>query len=198
LREPNCVLRKSCGSVFLVLGMGMTILDALDTLWIMGMEDEFDEGRAWLAKHLNFSSVVGDVSVFETTIRAVGGMLSAYDLSHDPTFLGKAKDLVDRCWTHVWLFVCRDVLPASLWLLVRIVRLMPAFETRSGIPKSKIDLQTRGTKWKGKVRLKFVLGVSKRCLLRLDSFARGFPFACVAPLPIRPDNLSCGVWYIPA
>jgi len=36
------------------------------------------------------------VSVFETNIRILGGLLSAYDLSGDLRLLAKAKDLADR------------------------------------------------------------------------------------------------------
>ena len=35
------------------------------------------------------------VSLFETTIRIVGGFLAAFDLSGDQLFLEKAKDVVD-------------------------------------------------------------------------------------------------------
>lgn len=73
----------------------MTILDALDTLWIMGMRAEFEEGKAWLMENLDFTKVTKEVSVFETTIRAVGGLLSAYELSKDAVFLTKAHGLVD-------------------------------------------------------------------------------------------------------
>ena len=76
--------------------MGMTMLDALDTLWIMGMKDEFVEAQDWLSANLDFEKVTTKVSVFETTIRAVGGLLSAYDLSNNGMFLTKAHDLVER------------------------------------------------------------------------------------------------------
>ena len=33
-------------------GMGVTLVDSLDTLWIMGMKDEFNEARDWVAKSL--------------------------------------------------------------------------------------------------------------------------------------------------
>ena len=29
-------------------GQGGTIVDSLDTLWIMGLKDEFEKGRAWV------------------------------------------------------------------------------------------------------------------------------------------------------
>ncbi|GFZ04392.1 alpha-mannosidase 1 [Actinidia rufa] len=51
---------------------------------------------------------------FETTIRVVGGLLSAYDLSGDKVFLEKAKDIADR--------------------------LLPAWNTPSGIPHNIINL----------------------------------------------------------
>lgn len=29
-------------------GMGVTLVDSLDTLWIMGMKDEFNEAKEWV------------------------------------------------------------------------------------------------------------------------------------------------------
>lgn len=50
---------------------------------------EYHEGRDWVDDHLNFNS--NDlVSVFEITIRALGGLLSIYHLTGDAMFLGKA------------------------------------------------------------------------------------------------------------
>ena len=43
--------------------MGATIVDALDTLYIMGMKKEFGEGRQWIADHLDASKLVGDTGV---------------------------------------------------------------------------------------------------------------------------------------
>jgi len=36
-----------------------------------------------------------EISLFETNIRVVGGLLSAYDLSGDKVFLGRAQELVE-------------------------------------------------------------------------------------------------------
>jgi hypothetical protein len=47
-------------------GMGMTMLDALDTMWIMGMREEFKEAQEWLAKNIDFDRV--KTSVRATTI----------------------------------------------------------------------------------------------------------------------------------
>lgn len=76
-------------------GLGVTLVDSLDTLWLMGLYDEFWEARDWVRDELSFDNV-GAVSVFEVTIRSLGGLLSAYDWSGDPIFLDKAKDLGTR------------------------------------------------------------------------------------------------------
>ncbi|KAF0023843.1 hypothetical protein F2P81_024473 [Scophthalmus maximus] len=59
---------------------GATIVDALDTLYIMEMFEEFDVATDWVEKNLDFN-VNAEVSVFEVNIRFVGGLLSAYYLS---------------------------------------------------------------------------------------------------------------------
>lgn len=56
----------------------------------MGMKDEFWRARDWVRDHLTFSNA-GEVSVFETTIRELGGLLSAYDLSGDDIFKEKVS-----------------------------------------------------------------------------------------------------------
>ena len=75
----------------------MSMLDALDTMWIMGMKEEFKEAQDWLAENVDFDRVKSSVSFFETSIRALGGLLAAYEFSGDKMFLEKAKDLADRC-----------------------------------------------------------------------------------------------------
>jgi mannosyl-oligosaccharide alpha-1,2-mannosidase len=45
--------------------------------------------------HLDFD-VDGELSVFETSIRLVGGLLSAWHACGDPVLLAKARDLADR------------------------------------------------------------------------------------------------------
>ena len=69
--------------------MGLTIIDGLDTMYLMGMKDEFAEAREWVEKSLNIDQNV-DINLFETTIRILGGFLSTYHLSGDKLFLDKA------------------------------------------------------------------------------------------------------------
>ncbi|CAL4062907.1 unnamed protein product, partial [Meganyctiphanes norvegica] len=88
--------------------MGATIVDALDTLYIMGLTEEFNEGRNWVHNNLDFNQLRSEMSVFETNIRFVGGLLSIYALTGDPVFRDRA------------LHIGR--------------KLLPAFDTPTGIP----------------------------------------------------------------
>lgn len=63
-------------------GLGATVVDALDTAMIMKLDDVVFEAGSWIEKHLpERISKKGQVNLFETTIRVVGGLLSAYHLS---------------------------------------------------------------------------------------------------------------------
>ncbi|KAF1946865.1 seven-hairpin glycosidase [Clathrospora elynae] len=74
-------------------GWGATLVDSLDTLWIMGLKEEFHEAVE-AAAAIDFGKTnLTTVSVFETTIRYLGGFLSAYDLSRQPVLLEKAVQL---------------------------------------------------------------------------------------------------------
>ena len=88
--------------------MGASIIDSLSTLYIMGLDQEFNEARNWIAENFNFKNTCAAVSLFETTIRFLGGFLSAFALSKDGIFLEKAVQVADA--------------------------LLPAFDTPHGIP----------------------------------------------------------------
>jgi mannosyl-oligosaccharide alpha-1,2-mannosidase len=75
--------------------LGLTIVEALDTLWVMGLDEEFRDGVDWVKRNLDFD-LDGEVSVFETNIRLVGGLLSAWHACGDPVLLAKARDCADR------------------------------------------------------------------------------------------------------
>lgn len=80
-------------------GMGASIVDAMSTLHLMGMQEHFDRAKAWIQENMTFEGKDGrgqEVSFFETTIRLLGGLLSAYDLSGEKIFLDKASDLGNR------------------------------------------------------------------------------------------------------
>ncbi|XP_061427150.1 mannosyl-oligosaccharide 1,2-alpha-mannosidase IA-like isoform X1 [Lethenteron reissneri] len=108
-------------SIFGSARMGATIVDALDTLYIMGLHEEFMDGARWVSKHLDFN-VNTEVSVFEVNIRFVGGLISAYYLSGLEFFRTKAVELGER--------------------------LLPAFNTPTGIPWAMVNLKTGvGRNW---------------------------------------------------
>jgi hypothetical protein len=51
------------------------VIDSLDTLWIMGLSDQYSRARNWVDKNLHFKKNF-DASVFETTIRVMGGLMA--------------------------------------------------------------------------------------------------------------------------
>jgi mannosyl-oligosaccharide alpha-1,2-mannosidase len=62
-------------------GWAATLVDGLDTLWIMGLKDEFEEAVA-AVETINFQKPKQErVNFFESTIRYLGGLLGAYDVS---------------------------------------------------------------------------------------------------------------------
>lgn len=109
-------LRGHTASIFGQASMGASIVDALDTLYIMGMMEEYQKARDWVESDLDFNKMSGDISVFETNIRYVGGLLSAYALTGDNLFRDKAAHVADK--------------------------LMPAFKSPTGIPFALINMRT--------------------------------------------------------
>nr|ATB19471.1 putative MNS3 [Thuja plicata] len=97
-------------------GLGATIVDSLDTAMIMGLNDIVQEAGYWIEKKLpERLNEKGQVNLFETTIRVLGGLLSAYCLSggdngttgdwgsrsrldgpNPAIYLERAQDLADR------------------------------------------------------------------------------------------------------
>jgi len=76
-------------------GWAATLVDTLDTLWIVGMTEEFEEAVD-AAKDIDFTTTTeGEINIFETTIRYLGGFLGAYDLSDGayPVLLQKAVEV---------------------------------------------------------------------------------------------------------
>lgn len=96
------------------MGLGLTIVDSLDTLWIMGLKDEFRIARNWVADNLTFARDA-NLQLFEVVIRELGGLLSAYHLSGDQVFLTKAIQLGNA--------------------------LLPCLKLENGIPCTRINLR---------------------------------------------------------
>ncbi|TFK66959.1 glycoside hydrolase family 47 protein [Pluteus cervinus] len=77
-------------------GWAVTVFDSLDTMWLMGLKDEFYQAMDIVEK-TPFTSLQSEFApFFETTIRYLGGLLSAYALSKEPVFLVRANELGKR------------------------------------------------------------------------------------------------------
>lgn len=113
-------------------GMGWIIVDALDTLMIMNLTQQVQHARNWIHTSLRYDQN-HPVNTFETTIRMLGGLLSAHYLSTtypdlapitdddegspgEDLYIEKATDLADR--------------------------LLGAFDSASGVPYASINLNT--------------------------------------------------------
>ncbi|KAF2434175.1 alpha-mannosidase IC [Tothia fuscella] len=82
-------------------GWGATLIDTLDTLWIFDMKEEFQEAiDAALTVDFNNPPDDKDISIFETTIRFLGGLISAYELPgcRDTRLLDKAIEVGDMLY----------------------------------------------------------------------------------------------------
>ncbi len=76
---------------------GATLIDSLDTLWMMDLKEEFEEAVE-AVKNIDFTtSPRNDIPLFETVIRYLGGLLGAYDISgmKHRILLDKAVELAD-------------------------------------------------------------------------------------------------------
>lgn len=96
----------------------MTPVDSLDTLLLMGLHDEAEKARTLIDERLSFDKDIS-VKVFEVTIRLLGGLLSGYQMTGDPRLLHLADDLGTR--------------------------LLPAFNTPTGMPYMFVNLRTGKT-----------------------------------------------------
>lgn len=111
-------------------GMGWIIVDAIDTMMLMNLTTELNHARQWMKDSLTYDKD-HDVNTFETTIRMLGGLLSAHYLSNtfpnmapvpamgaddDDFYLERAGDLANR--------------------------LMGAYDSKSGLPFASVNLAT--------------------------------------------------------
>lgn len=72
--------------------MSLTMIDALDTMIIMGVDDRYIDECEQVISSLNFNSQE-NINVFETIIRVIGGLLSSYSLTGREIFKKKSIEL---------------------------------------------------------------------------------------------------------
>ncbi|XP_075158264.1 ER degradation-enhancing alpha-mannosidase-like protein 2 [Haematobia irritans] len=104
----------------------LTMIDSLDTLATMGNFTEFRRIAKVLEKKMDFNRDI-NVSVFETNIRIVGGLLSAHLLSK------KAGVELEAGWP------CQGPLLRMAEDVAK--RLLPAFDTATGMPYGTVNLR---------------------------------------------------------
>ena len=73
------------------IGLGVAILDVLDTLWYADLMSEFSRSVEFVQKLEPGTNMGG--SFFETSIRALGGLMGGYTLSKEQVLLDKAEAL---------------------------------------------------------------------------------------------------------
>ncbi len=103
-------------------GWAATLVDSLDTLWIMDLKEEFWEAVDAVAKIDFRASTIDTINVFETTIRHLGGLLAAYDLSGEERLLEKATELGEMLYVA---FDTPNRLPKARWNLSKAARGRP-------------------------------------------------------------------------
>ncbi|KAF2029320.1 glycoside hydrolase [Setomelanomma holmii] len=109
-------------------GWGASTVDALSTALIMGQKDIVNQIITYIP-HINWSQTNISVSLFETTIRYLGGMLSGYDLLSGPL-----ADLADN-QADVDALLTQSINLAN--------NLSYAFETPSGVPWNNLFFNNR-------------------------------------------------------
>jgi mannosidase alpha-like ER degradation enhancer 2 len=119
------LLPSSCQGKNFYGGQSVTIVDALDTLAVMGDVEEFESAINWVAANVRYD-IDAVVSVFETNIRSLGGLLSAHLLASDP-------DLPSYLPNYNG-----ELLELAIDLGWRLVR---AFETPTGMPYGSVNLR---------------------------------------------------------
>jgi ER degradation enhancer, mannosidase alpha-like 2 len=105
-------------------GYGVQLVDALPALRVVGLDAEFEDAVV-RCEQLDFDRDA-DVSVFETNIRSVGGLLSGH-------LLALEFDFVNHTYTGGLLERAVDL----------ATRLLPAFShTKTGLPMREVNLRS--------------------------------------------------------
>ena len=119
----------SRGDVDEALGnFSLTLIDTLDTLAIMGQIREFSYAIRRVIQQVSFNANL-TVSVFETNIRVLGGLLSGHVLAEHL----RARGHGEVAWYRGQLLEMGTEVAQ---------RLMPAFQSETGIPYPRVNLRT--------------------------------------------------------
>ena len=127
-------LTNSRGDIDEVLGnYSLTLVDSLDTLALLGRVDEFEAAVKNVIAHTHFDQDL-IISVFESNIRMLGGLLGGHvSLIH----------LRDKHFPNRFKWYKNELLHKAKDLGLR---LLPAFNTSTGLPMSRVNLKYGVTK----------------------------------------------------
>lgn len=132
----------------------VTLIDTLDTLMIMGNRTEFAKAVYTVVSSTPNFNLDVNVSLFETTIRVLGGLLSAHLLAVDSSLrpirskggsrIGEESQLYPNIanqppldfWER-WEYDGKSLLTLAVDLGQR---LLPAFDTKTKIPFGTVNL----------------------------------------------------------
>ena len=122
-------------------GFSTTLVDSLDMLALLGDYAEFRKAVTLVMRDVHFDRNV-NVSVFETNIRVLGGLLSAHMLMTDPNI---GPLLLETRASEQELQSGTVPLPYHGELLDMALdlgtRLLPAFRTKTGLPSHMVNLK---------------------------------------------------------
>ncbi|CUG22805.1 glycoside hydrolase, putative [Bodo saltans] len=149
-------------------GIGVTMIDGLDTLILAGFQKEADEVMDYIEQHISYDQDI-KVSVFETSIRVLGGLLSAFQLTGREGLKRQAVDLGNR--------------------------LMHAFNTPSGVPDNYVNLRSghhEGAGWNGGLAILSELGSLQMEFRALTDITGDPKYDMTAQRAIQAIRPSCG------
>lgn len=132
------------------LNASLTLIDSLDTLWILGYTHDFDDAVNWLENNFEYSA---KGPVFELVIRVIGGLMSAYQLSGRESLLNIASNFASQ--------------------------LLVAFDTPTHLPMPNIDMVSgRPSTWGWAPRSTFLAHVGSLSpeLMTLAQHSKSFQF----------------------
>ncbi|XP_047655778.1 ER degradation-enhancing alpha-mannosidase-like protein 3 isoform X1 [Tachysurus fulvidraco] len=120
-------LEPSRGDVDDALGrFSLTLIDTLDTLALLNKSKEFEEAVKRVVKDVRLDNDIV-VSVFETNIRVLGGLLGG----HSMAVMLKERGQHMQWYQDELLHMAKDL----------GLRLLPAFNTSSGLPYPRVNLR---------------------------------------------------------
>jgi len=88
-------LRQKCHNW---VNMAATIIDSISTMALMGLDEQLIDVKEYIGSQEFQEKLTQNrkVSVFETTIRVLGGLVSSYDLTGEAIYIERAQELGDR------------------------------------------------------------------------------------------------------